>query len=197
MKTLNFKRLSILMFCFLALGCSSEQEQQQVTPYTLPQETFGVYKNTELQLQYPIAYKVQTKSQIAQSYSNSLELLFESNTPGPTTTSVIVVEKFSMPSSTNLNQVAAAFRKDNSRKLINFSEMPTQNINLVSAGQYTPSMILNFRGRRTLVANDLEFYQTFNIKSGKLFVITAAFDPLDPMNERSMLIESLKTISLF
>jgi len=188
--------ITILCVLFVA-GCQSEPVKQEVLINTLPDQLYSYYKNTNLQLQHPKGFVAKTKSQIANQYSNDVELLFESSKTGPNMKSVILVETFSVPPNSDVNTVTMAFFEDNKSKLINFVELPGEIFNTVVRGAYFQAEIKHFKGRRNLSGNDLEFYQTYLLRDNKLYIATAAFDPQDPFSEADSLRESLKTLTIF
>jgi hypothetical protein len=194
---LNRYTLMSLISVLLIAGCQSEPVKQEVLINTLPNQLYSYYKNTNLQLQHPKGFVVKTKSQIANQYSNDVELLFESSKTSPLMKSVILVETFNVPQNSEHQLLSAAFFEDNKSKLINFIELPSEIFNTVVSGQYFQAEVKHFKGRRNLSGSDLEFYQTYLLRDNKLYIATAAFDPQDPYSEADNLRESLKTLTIF
>ena len=188
--------LTLCLSVFVA-GCQSAPIEDEVLINQLPDQLYSYYKNTNLQIQYPKGFSVKTKQQIANQFSNSVDLLIESDKKGANMQSVIMIESFSVPTNSEINDLIDAFYMDNESKLINFNEKPSELYNTVVNGEYFQSEIKHFSGRRTLGGNDIEFLQTYLVFDNKLIMGTAAFDPIDPFVEADSLRESLKTLTIF
>jgi len=181
----------------MLVGCGFGEVSNEVRINTLPAQLYSYYKNPSLQIQYPKGFQVKTRNQVSEMFSNAVELLFESEKQGPIMKSVIVVEVFSIPVSSSFDETVAAFYNNNHGRLVNFVELPSEIYNTVVGGEYFQAELKHFRGRRNLSGNDVEFFQTYLIKGNKLYMATAAFDPLDPFMESEGLRESLKTATIF
>lgn len=191
------KKIVLIGMCAILAGCSSGQVSDEVLINTLPDQLYTYYKNTSLQLQYPKGFRVKTRNQVAETFSNAVELLFESDKQGPIMKSLIVVESFSVPQNASFDETVKAFYDNNNSRLVNFVELPSEIYNTVVGGKYFQTELKHFKGRRNLSGNDVQFFQTYLLKDGKLYMATAAFDPLDPFMEAESLKESLKTMTIF
>ncbi len=192
-----FRKFIVGFISLMLVGCGFGEVSNEVRINTLPAQLYSYYKNPSLQIQYPKGFQVKTRNQVSEMFSNAVELLFESEKQGPIMKSVIVVEVFSIPVSSSFDETVAAFYNNNHGRLVNFVELPSEIYNTVVGGEYFQAELKHFRGRRNLSGNDVEFFQTYLIKGNKLYMATAAFDPLDPFMESEGLRESLKTATIF
>jgi len=194
---MKFRNLMLVCMCLILSGCGSTTVQQEVLINTLPDQSYTYYKNPTLQLQYPKGFVAKTKTQIADQYSNPVELLFESEKQGPIMKSLILVEAFSVPVNANKDATIRAFYESNKSRLLNYVEFESEIFNTVVDNQYFQTELKHFQGRRNLSGNDMKFFQTYLIKGDKLYMVTAAFDPNDPFMEGASLRESMKTMTIF
>ena len=192
-----FRKFVVGFISLMLVGCGFGDVSNEVLINTLPDQLYSYYKNPSLQIQYPKGFQIKTRNQVSEMFSNAVELLFESEKQGPIMKSVIVVEVFSIPVNSSFDETVAAFYDNNNSRLVNFVELPSEIYNTVVGGQYFQTELKHFLGRRNLSGNDVEFFQTYLVKGGKLYMVTAAFDPLDPFMESESLRESLKTATIF
>jgi hypothetical protein len=188
--------LAVMFTSVLILtGCSGSSESDQVG-LVLPEENYKFYKSTDLQMQYPMNWKVMTKAEIGTKFKESFEVAFVSNFKDPFFTPTVTVEKVLLESELTSEAFADSVINQNKESLVNYAEIERQTVSTLVGNEPTLTTLVRFSGKEKIQDDLVEYVQIFLTKGEIGFVGTAAFDPTDENSEFDKMVDTLRTIKL-
>lgn len=185
----------MLMVIFIA-GCSGGQNDKEQVGLVLPEANYKFFKNSDLQIQYPVNWKVLNKQQISSKYKENFEVGFTSNFKDPFFTPTITVEKIKIDEDLNSESFSELVINQNKEKLVNYLELEKSTVSTLVANEPVITTLIRFSGKEKIQDDLIEYVQTYLVKNELGYIVTAAFDPTDENNEFEKMVNSLRTFKL-
>ena len=194
-----FKRIILasgIVMTFILAGCFGGATETDTVGLILPEENYKFYKNTDLQVQYPMNWKVMTKTEINSEYKENFEVAFVSNFKDPFFTPTITFEKTLLKSAITSEQFAESIINQNKVSLVNYAEVERQTVSTLVSGEPVLTTLIKFTGKEKIQDDLIEYIQIFLTKGEVGFIGTAAFDPTDENSEFEKMVNTLRSTKL-
>jgi hypothetical protein len=186
----------VLASTLLLSGCLGGEAETESVGLVLPEANYAFYSSPEIQIQYPINWKVSSKEEISSKYKESIEVAFTSNFKDPFFTPTLSIEKVKAASFKSSEEFADDIMKRNANSLVQYSQIEKQTVSTSIGSAPEITTLVRFSGKQKLQDDPLEYIQMFLLEAETGYIATAAYDPTDDNNEADKLIEAIRTFRL-
>jgi hypothetical protein len=186
----------VLASTLLLSGCLGGEAETESVGLVLPEANYAFYSSPEIQIQYPINWKVSSKEEISSKYKESIEVAFTSNFKDPFFTPTLTIEKIKAPNFKSSEEFADDVIKRNANSIVQYAQIEKQTVSTSIGSAPEITTLVRFGGKQKLQDDPLEYIQLFLLEGETGYIATAAYDPTDDNNEADKLIEAIRTFRL-